>query len=114
MESNIFKASRHVRSKILITNNPTFINQSFLQFSNSLGSHGTSHLNIKNNSIGVAQEHLWRDKDFQFIRMSEVEFEQKDDRFCYYTIDFRWKRLRCVAIYGSPIQAQTTDALVVM
>ena len=109
VDLNVFKTRSYDRSKVLITNNSFYIHHSFLQFSSTLGAHVNSPLNAKN-----IDPELWTEQDFKFIRMSEVEFEQTDERFCYFTIDFKWKRLRCLTIYGDPLQIHTTDVVVVL
>ena len=49
-------------------------------------------------------------KETKYMRMSEVEFEDEDEDMCYYSINFKWKKLRCLIIYSKePICEYVTD-----
>lgn len=80
----------------MISNIPHILKQSFLELSNSANS------NNNNNNNRNAQ--VW------YLRMSQVDFEETNEKICSYRITNKYKQIKCLILYGHPPQHLITDS----
>lgn len=73
----------------MISNREEILKRSFVEFSNSGllsgGQDGSS------GQVG-------------YLRMSQVDFEEVNQKLCTYRVSFKCKQLRCLILYGHPPQ----------